>query len=273
MDQKDVFKMVLTSVRSPISAFRRSLSLSAVSSQHHFAGERIEEMAVANRYDERDHGTLHTGSEVTTATDLLDLREQAGVRWRYAEQGRAIHHLAYMNREDPSFLRKSYIDGVAYMLLALPPDLEPHEAATIRMSLPACMQEAHNDDHRALGPRRSSPEGTSSTLQRFVAMMVAILIVVIHMLISYATLLVTLGAHYERKHNISQQIVSRGFVIASTVGRHGVELSGRICAMKDGLVGKAVGSIAIRTIESVASGIQEGIGQGLLMIDTAPRPG
>ncbi|KAI0967049.1 hypothetical protein F4678DRAFT_465852 [Xylaria arbuscula] len=278
MDQNDVYNMLVTSVRAPISTFR-SMTLSAMSSRRHSAGEGVEEVAVA-KYEEE-------ASETTAATALagLQLRDQAGVRWRYAEQGRAIHNLAYRNKEDTEFLRKSYIDGVAYMLLGLPADLELHEAAVIRVALPAIMQQDRNpideqdhnpvDDGRALGPRRSASEGSSAlaALQRGTAMIAAICVVLIHLLVSYATLLITLGAYYERKHNISQQIVTRGFVIVSTVGRHGVELSAKVCGMKDGFVGKAIGSIATQAIKSVASGIQEGIGQGLLLIDTGPGPG
>ncbi len=183
-----------------------------------------------------------------------------------------IHRIAYLDKEDPTFSRKSYIDGVAYMLMALPDNLSDQETAMIREALPSSIADVNlvggmND--RAIGWRPAP--GGRTVLQRCVAIVVAMFVVLIHVALSYATVVVRVGAHYERKHNISQQIVSRGFVIASAVGRHSVVLSAKICAMKDGRVGKAVGNIASRTVESVASGIQEGIGQGLVMIDTRPK--
>ncbi|KAK5634560.1 hypothetical protein RRF57_010273 [Xylaria bambusicola] len=182
-----------------------------------------------------------------------------------------LHRVAYIDKEDPAFSRKSYIDGVAYVLMALPEDLSDREVASIREALPPSMSDldlVDEADGRAIG-WKSAP-GSRTVLQRCVAITVALSVVFIHTILSYASIVVSVGAYYERKHNISEQILSKGFVIASAVGRHSVFLSAKICAMKDGPVGKAISNMATRTVESVASGIQEGIGQGLMMSDTRP---
>ncbi|KAI1419407.1 hypothetical protein F5Y12DRAFT_789103 [Xylaria sp. FL1777] len=275
MDQKDVFDMLLTSVRSPMSAFR-SLRLSTMSSRRHVTGQGIEELVVTNYEEDRSVQVDGTAARAEMSAPT-QRKEQAlvasGIRWNYAEQGMNIHRIAYLDKEDPTFCRKSYVDGVAYLLMALPTTLSDQETATIRRALPPSIADVNLVDgmnDKAIGWKPSP--GGRTVLQRCVAIVVAIFVVLIHVALSYATVVVRVGAHYERKHNISQQIVSRGFVIASAVGRHSVVLSAKICAMKDGRVGKAVGNIASRTVESVASGIQEGIGQGLVMIDTRPRP-
>ncbi|KAI0432549.1 hypothetical protein F5Y09DRAFT_339608 [Xylaria sp. FL1042] len=276
MDQKDVFDMLLTSVRSPMSAFK-SLRLSTMSSRRHVTGQGVEEFVVTNYEEDRALQVDGTVAEAGISAPA-QRKEQAltapGVRWRYAEQGMNIHRIAYLNKEDPTFSRKSYIDGMAYMLMALPSNLSDQEAAMIREAIPPYIADANlvgGGNDRAIG-WRSPPGGRTGGLQGFIAMLVAVLVVLIHLTLSYASVVVRVGAHYERKHNISQQIVSRGFVIASAVGRHSIVLSAKICALKDGPVAKAVGNIASRAIESVAAGIQEGIGQGLVMIDTRPRP-
>lgn len=196
-----------------------------------------------------------------------------------ASLGMNIHRLAHIEKEgDPDFSRKSYIDGVTYALRALPENLSDQETMTILAALPPPFADT--------GPTRGrngraicwqAPPENRTLLQRWVASCVAIFVVLVHLVLSYVTVVIRVGADYERKHHISQLIAARGFVIATAVGRHSVVLSAKICAMKDGRVGRALSStmssIASWTVESVTYGIQEGIGQGRMMVDTTmPRP-
>ncbi|KAI1349631.1 hypothetical protein F5Y01DRAFT_316606 [Xylaria sp. FL0043] len=276
MDQRDVFDMLLTSVRSPMSAFKY-LRLSTMSSRRHVSAQGIEEFVVTNYEEDRTvqlDGTVAGPAMSTPAQHKEQTMTAPGVRWRYAEQGMNIHRIAYLNKEDPAFSRKSFVDGMAYMLMALPSDLSDQEAAMIREAMPPSVADANlvgGGSDRAIG-WKSPPGGRTGGLQGFVAMLVSIFVVLIHLTMSYASVVIRVGAHYERKHNISQQIVSRGFVIASAVGKHSIVLSAKICALKNGPVAKAVGNVASRAVESIAAGIQEGIGQGLVMIDTPQRP-
>ena len=183
-----------------------------------------------------------------------------------------LQRMAYLDKGAPNFSRKSYIDSVRYALMGLPENLSNQEAASIRGSLPPTVSDVDllvETNNRAIGWKPAP--GDRTVLQRCIAIIVALVVVLLHTILSYASIMVRVGAHYERKHNISQLIVSKGFVIASAVGRHSVVLSTKICAMKDGPVGKAVTSVASRTLESAAVAIQEGIGQGPVMIDTRPR--
>ncbi len=89
MDQMDVFDMLLTSVRSRMSAFK-SLRLSTMSSRRHLTGQGVEELVVTN-YEEDQAVQVDgkpAGAEMPTPTQR---KEQAlitsGVRWKYAEQG------------------------------------------------------------------------------------------------------------------------------------------------------------------------------------------
>ncbi|KAJ8128468.1 hypothetical protein O1611_g5163 [Lasiodiplodia mahajangana] len=202
-----------------------------------------------------------------------EAQADSAIRWRYAEQGMSIQRTAWLEKGgDPTFSRKSYIDGVTYLLMALPDNLSDQETAAIREALPPPVADtgfssARNE--RTFGWK--PPSESRTVLQRWVAGCVAILVVLTHLALSYATIAVRVGAYYERKHNISQQIASKSFILATAVGRHGVILSAKICAMKDGRVGKAVSSIASWTMESVSYGIQEGIGQGMMMVDTKAK--
>ncbi|KAI0441554.1 hypothetical protein F4803DRAFT_414046 [Xylaria telfairii] len=272
------FDILPASVRSGISAFqslRRSDRLSIISLRRRLTGQDTEELVVTSRQEDQVAQVYKTavdsGMQVTTQRNEKS-QVTPGIRWRYAEQGMNIQHAAYLEKEDPAFSRKSYIDGLVYMLMALPDDLSSQEAAAIRDAIPPSivdMNLADGRNNREIGWK--PPPESRTVLQRSVASLVAVFIVLVHLALSYASVVVRVGAHYERKHNISQQLASRGFVIATAVGRHSIVLSTKICAMKDGRVGKAVSSLASWTAESVTYGIQEGIGQGLTMVDTKLR--
>ncbi|KAI0457632.1 hypothetical protein F5B21DRAFT_512623 [Xylaria acuta] len=282
MDQGDVpmaFDLLPASVRSGISAFqslRRSDRLSIISLRRRLTGQGTEELVVTSRQEDQVAQMYKTAVDpgMQVATQHNEQAQMAsGIRWKYAEQGLNMQHAAYLEKEDPTFSRKSYIDGLAYILMALPDNLSNQETATIREALPPSIADTNLADGRNNGAMGWKPPPESRTvLQRCVAHMVTIFVVLVHLALSYATIVVRVGAYYERKHNISQHIASRGFVIATAVGRHSVVLSAKICAMKDGRVGKAVSSLANWTVESVTYGIQEGIGQGLIMVDTKSKP-
>ncbi|KAI3331526.1 hypothetical protein HD806DRAFT_162473 [Xylariaceae sp. AK1471] len=270
-----VFNMLPTSVQCripPFKSLRRSVSLSILPSRRQSARDGVEEFTAAHR----DDSQVVTSAEAQMRAATQPRREimtASGVRWRYAKQGTNMHRIADLEKEDPAFTRKSYIDGVAYMLMALPDNLNDQEVAVIREALPPSIADASLVDGRngrTIG-WKPSPEGRT-VLQRCVANLVALLVVLMHLVLSCATVVVRVGAQYERKHNISQQMVSRGFVIATAVGRHSVVLSAKIYAMSDGRVGKAVSNIATWTAESVSCGIQDGIRQGLMMTDMRLRP-
>ncbi|KAI1201638.1 hypothetical protein F5X97DRAFT_320037 [Nemania serpens] len=286
MDQGDVFDMLPTSIRSRIPAFkslRRSNYLSTTTSRRELTEKGTENLVVTSRLEENEVVQLNdmaAGAEVQVTTQRKEQTRvsASGIQWRYAEQCTNIHRLAHIEREgDPDFSRKSYIDGLTYALRALPANLSDQETTTILAALPppiADMGSTRGGKRRAICWQ--PPPENRTLLQRLVASCVAIFVVLVHLMLSYVTVVARVGAYYERKHHISQQLAARGFVIATAVGRRSVVLSAKICAMKDGRLGRVVSStmssIASWTVDSVTYGVQEGIGQGRMMVDaTMPR--
>jgi len=150
--------------------------------------------------------------------------------------------------------------------MGLPDDLNDKEVAVIRDALPqSCVAEGipvRSRDGGLMVLRTQLGERTA--LQRCVAYMVASLIILLHWAISYATTMIRIGAQYERKHNVAQQLISKGCYIAAVVAKHSAVIS-------NGRVGKAVGNLAAWAVESITCGIQDGLGQGLATVDTRPR--
>ena len=79
-----------------------------------------------------------------------------------------------------------------------------------------------------------------------------------------------MGARYERRYNISQVLIERGVVAASTVGKYSVVLRARINAMGESQAGHAVGALTAWTLENVLAGVQDGLGEGVQMLKKQP---
>ncbi|KAI5921586.1 hypothetical protein F4810DRAFT_677758 [Camillea tinctor] len=257
-----MFNMLPTSVQSRLPALRslrRSASLFILTSRRRDttarSGPDVDEVTMSR--DDAVPIFPEPVSEEKTASTL-----PSGVKWRYAAQGSYLHHSAAREKDDPGFARRSYIDGVAYILKSLPDDLDDHESRVIRQALPrSCApgsRALESPTHAVWQPPPSPDPGSRTLLRRGVAALVSSLVALLHVLLSLAVVLVRVGAQCERQYRISQHLVSWGFA----VGHHGVVLSGKICAMSDGRVGRALAELAAWTVENVTAGIQDGIGQG-----------
>ncbi|KAL7627554.1 hypothetical protein AAE478_001747 [Parahypoxylon ruwenzoriense] len=287
--------MLPTSVQSRLPAFqsfRRSASLSILSSRRRSASaQKDAEPAVLTNIDEDSVVELQTRaaaaaavetnvanrrveedtSDSLSSTDGYIPRLKSGVKWRYAAQGSYLQHSASRERDDIVFARKSYIDGVAYMLRALPDDMDAHEVNTIRRALPnPCgLPDANGQTDAGFGRLgwQQPPSRAKTFLRSTVQGFVAGLVVFIYSLLSLLAVVIRVGAHYERQYNISEHLVSLGLVFASTVGKQSGALSGKISAISEGKFGRVVTDLAAWTVESVTGGIQDGIGQALLLIE------
>ncbi|KAI5868568.1 hypothetical protein GGS23DRAFT_609265 [Durotheca rogersii] len=207
------------------------------------------------------------GAKLSGGLDGYVPRLGMGINWRYAMQGSYLQHSASQEREDMAFARKSYIDSVAYMLKALPGDMDDHEVSIIQRALPkSCAPDTpqSQQDGAATIPVRAD---RAKTLLRFAVQgFVAGFVVLFYTLMSLLAAVVRAGAHYERQYNIAEHLVSLGVVLTTAVGKQSGALSGKIGAMSEGKVGRVVTDIAAWTVEGVAGGIEDGIGQGLHLI-------
>ncbi|KAI1083519.1 hypothetical protein F5B20DRAFT_408876 [Whalleya microplaca] len=314
MEQHDipieVLNVLPAAVQSRIPGFRllhRSASLSILSSlRRSMSTQReVNEQEVMVSSKEKDE-VLVTGKAESSAVEMqtseaarsmvqcklegdiskypgpngqVSSVQGSGVKWRYAAQGSYMHHTASQERDDGDFARKSYIDGVAYLLRALPDDLDEHESSIIRRALPESCAPLLADGRAAdagVDPLQlgwPSSDNGKTLLHRVVRATTTCMILLAHLFLSVLVFLIRAGAHYEREYNISQKFVSHGLVLASAIGKYSVVLSGKMCAMSDGKVGRAVSGLTVCTVENVTRGIQDGIGNGLLIIEQKEKMG
>lgn len=173
------------------------------------------------------------------------------------------------NAYDAAFERRAYLDGLSYLLQGLPRDLDASEAAVLRKALPSVMSESLSSSSNGSSPRpqmffsRQGDDGTPTLLQRGMKVVVATAIAWFCIVWPYVLLLLKLGAHYERKYKVSEQLLGRGIVLANALGKKSVAVSQVIGKMGDGMVGHVLNGAVAWTVHGVASGISEGVEEGL----------
>ncbi|KAI0387679.1 hypothetical protein F5Y04DRAFT_274533 [Hypomontagnella monticulosa] len=287
-----VFNMLPTSVQSRLPAFqslRRSTSLSILSSRRRSitAQQKDIDPVVIARRDEDAVVQLQACTAAAAAATVTNSKtektklkpsgldgngpnETAGVKWRYAAQGSYLQHSASQETADLAFARKSYIDGVAYMLKALPDDIDEYEASVIRQALPnSCIpiEMGGRIEAGARYPGWLPSDRAKTVLHSAVQGFVTGLVILFYFLLSFLAVAIRAGAYYERQYNISQHIVSGGFGFANAVGKRSGALSEKLYAIGEGKFGKVMSDLAAWILEGVAGGVQDGIGQGLLLIE------
>jgi hypothetical protein len=164
--------------------------------------------------------------------------------------------------EDPGFERRSYIDGVAYFLRACPDNLTELETDIFLRSAPWL---AEPRAQRGMAIKRGTDRGRTF-LHRAVQYIVGWLVVLAHALWYLTVVLCGIGAQYERQYNISGKIVSNGHDLVNAVGRHSVTLGEQVNAMGDSKLGQTVTGVCAWTVDSLTGGIQDGYGEGIMMV-------
>ena len=165
----------------------------------------------------------------------------------------------------PSFERKAYIDGVSYLLKALPQDLDESELAAIRRSLPKTMEEQNGQGRLTNGPENPN------LLHRSIQRVVVKIFILLHLIMPYVIFFFRQAAQLERKYKVSENVVGQAMDLANAFGRGSVTLSGAIFNMGDGKVGQALASACSWALEGVAGGLSDGVGEGLAAVN-AKRP-
>ncbi|KAL0944373.1 uncharacterized protein CTRU02_202260 [Colletotrichum truncatum] len=298
-----VFSMLPTSLQSrlpPLRSIRKSASMQTLTStrqshtrslsgldgvhpnitQARIISESTEEhMLVAT-----EHHQSRT-FEVRSAADKHEQQRQqaeqyeqqqaasqcSNVDWRFAQQGLALIAVAQDELRRPSkrpavdFERKAFLDGVEYILKALPADLNEHELHRLRTSTPSNFIPPSSPGGRAYSPSRGA-NGGRSILHRGVQTAVVNIFILLHLALPYIILFLRLAARTEREYRISENLVGAGMSFANAVGSKGMRITGALCNVGDGRVGQALTEAIAWTVEGFTGGLSDGVGEGLTIV-------
>jgi hypothetical protein len=176
-----------------------------------------------------------------------------------------------------SFSRQLYIHALNYLIRALPADLTTEEQISIRSALPQGIVQPVNvdfDGHPIFSNRRidGMPDDEKSLLHRMLAQSIVQFFLMIHYVVPYIKLFLRAAYKYDREHHISEKVFSGSIQTADTLGRRSIEVGTMIAQIGDGRVGQLLNDVAAWTVEGVAGGIYEGVGEGMVILG-AKRPG
>lgn len=79
---------------------------------------------------------------------------------------------------------------------------------------------------------------------------------------------------YDRDHKVVQRVTAQGIDTIDRLGRTGLAVGGRVLAMGEGKAAQLVGVAAKWVIDGVAGGIQDGVGEVVMLSspDRLPKP-
>jgi hypothetical protein len=175
---------------------------------------------------------------------------------------------------DTRLVRSLYINGLAYLLEALPPDLSRDEVRGIQERLPDAVKASFVEGNQPAAPNtpgRLPAPNQSSYLHRIIATCIVYGFIWVHFLIPYARTLLQSLYRYERHHRFTERILAATLHTADNIGKGSHNISSILLALSEGRVGAAVTNLTAWLIESVAGGVYDGVGEGLVVLG-AIRP-
>lgn len=224
-----------------------------------------------------------TSSGSTTPTGMEEPSQDAepgsssGVQWKYANPGLASIKLA--QSEDAAagsssmFPRKQYISGVACLLHGLPQELSEDELQNLREALPQSLKaDATTDGQLAVRSKGDNnnvpgrPLAQRSTLQNWVAMFTLYMFLVASFILPYVRFLLREAYQFDRKHKISDKLLSHGIDTAAAMRRHTLTIATQVCSMNDGKVGEQLKDVSMYMVQGVSAGVYDGIGEGMQVL-------
>jgi len=242
------------------------------------------------------------------ASVLAMAEAQSGIRWKFASHGErneqsdrgicltasglTLINLAGQESStvsttpangSPSLIRQLYIHGMTYLLRGLPNNLSPEEKMSISSAIPDDIAAlctvtlpstdlARHDGNMAGSIKE--PYQSPSILHRMLAAVIVQMFLIVHILLPYIKLFMAAVYRYERRHRISERVLSSGISTMDGVMRRGMEISNSVYRMNEGKVGQVLNELMVWWIRGVTGGIHQGVGEGLVIIGLdAPKAG
>ncbi|KAL2754291.1 hypothetical protein ACRALDRAFT_1076073 [Sodiomyces alcalophilus JCM 7366] len=213
--------------------------------------------------------------EEPVAQSRLD--PSSGIQWRYAQQGLYLISGSQetarqpMGRSSAAFERKAFLDGVEYVMKALPDDLTEHECDRLRASTPSCLlvgtdaadQQHFSSSYGHARPSTGQGNQPKSLLHRLVQTVVLHMFILAHLALPYIVLLLRLVARVEREYKVSANVARAGVGFANALGSQGVRVTGTICGLGDGRVGQVLADGVAWALEGFTAGLTDGVAEGL----------
>jgi hypothetical protein len=174
---------------------------------------------------------------------------------------------------DAAFERRAYLDGVSYLLRGLPQDMDDTEVAVLRKALPPSVAEGDLLRRQLVYPKSTTYNATNpSLLHKSLRAAVARAIVWFCILWPYILVFWKWAAAYEKRHRVSEQVMSQAMGVLSACGKWTAGVYKTFGSTGDGMVGQALADTVAWTVRDMVAGVSEGLHDGLSRAGRASGP-
>ncbi len=209
-------------------------------------------------------------SELQENTTMIIATTGRGIDWFTTETGFMLCSRAHSQAirdhgvVDSNALRDHYIDGLTYLLRALPSDLTPLQLGKIDNALPGELRSnaAHGRRLRACSDRRMN----ANILSRGITFVMVQIAVFLSLILPLLMGLLNHCLRYERQHRVLENLFQRSLQGVESLGERGLDLKDSLIRFGDGRVGGAVFRGVTWVAEGVVQGVSEGAGKGVLVV-------
>ena len=171
--------------------------------------------------------------------------------------------------ESTSFSRQLYLHSITYLLRGLPSDLTAAEQLGIRSSLPPNLVTVEPELDCSKCPRSTTVAPTKpSILHRTLANLIIQTCILFQLFLPYLKALLSAAYTYDREHKVSAKLMVHGFETVDKVSRGSWTVGGKVLELGDGKLGQYFGESAKWFVEGVVGGVNEGLGEGLLILSS-----
>lgn len=189
-----------------------------------------------------------------------------------------------------------YVDGVRYLIMALPQTPDPSAPGGARPLMAAQLLGLTPEDFRSGDGSQnlqSMPQNTpagylpppppgKSILYKAVRLCVAQAILLVHFVLVQLVLLVRLLLPYvgasvraviraERRHRVTERVLEQVLAVARAVGVTGKTVTGFVASLHSGWTGQSITGLLAWTVEGFADGFLDGIEVGRVTVAGAPH--
>ncbi|OKL56101.1 hypothetical protein UA08_08665 [Talaromyces atroroseus] len=181
---------------------------------------------------------------------------------------------AQQSNSDTRLVRSLFINGLGYLLDALPSDLTVDEARAIYDHLPESVRvSVENSAGATTSQRNLASSNSPSYLHRLIATFIVYIFVFVQVILPYLRKLLNLIYRYERKYRLTEKVLATALNTADGANGKGAHNVGLFLSISNqGKIMTAVGDLIAWLSESVAGGIYEGVNEGLVAVGVAHSP-
>lgn len=147
------------------------------------------------------------------------------------------------------------------------------EKLSLRSSLPSGIVEPIRVEINNSNASAATFQTERSLLHRTLASSIVQMFVLFQFVLPYFTYILAAAYQYDREHKIVQRGIAQGMDTLDKVGKTGIAWGCGVLEMGDGKVGQVVGELTKWVVEGVTGGIQEGVGEVMLIVGRGKSEG